>query len=151
MAELTRDTLFESINSIFTSMLGLELQASEDAFETASGAVKITASVGLAGDWNGTAVLECSGEMACTLAGAMLMAEYDQVDDDVKDVIGEITNMFAGNVARLLPGSTAMSPPCVVLGSEYSMEILKTKETVKLPVVCDGKHLQVSVAVGAGS
>ncbi len=148
-AELTRDAVFESINSIFTSMLGLELQTSDGAPQSAPGAIKITASVGMAGDWNGTALLECSSEMACTMAGAMLMSEFDQVDDDVKDVMGEITNMFAGNVARLLPGSSALSPPCVVLGSEYSMEILKSRKAVKLPVTCNGKDLLVSVVAGA--
>lgn len=147
-APLDRQSVFEAINSIFTSMLGLELQASDGNPATPPGGIKVTASVGLVGDWNGTAILECSGEMACILASAMLMADYRQVDEDVQDVIGEITNMFAGNVSRLLPGSHALSPPCVVQGTQYSMDILRTRVAVNLPLICNGRHLVASVVEG---
>ena len=149
-ALLTPESVFRAVNSIFTSMLGLELHPGNGHVALAPGEVKITASVGMAGDWNGTAILECSAETAYVLAAAMLSVPFEEIDDDVKDVMGEIANMFAGNVARLVPGSAALSPPCVVEGSSYSMDILKARDAVKLPLECQGRGLVVSVVEGSG-
>ncbi|HSR67183.1 MAG TPA: chemotaxis protein CheX [Acidobacteriota bacterium] len=125
-------------------MLGLQVESAWVAAAAAPG-VKVTSSVSLTGDWNGSILLECSGDMACTLAGILLMTECSQVDENVKDVLGEITNMIAGNVSRKLHGSTSLSLPSVVSGSHYTVDVLKGEKVVELPLFCRDRMLLVSL------
>jgi chemotaxis protein CheX len=45
------------------------------------------------------------------------------VDDDVRDVMGELANMVAGNLKCLLPRGTGLSLPSVVEGSDYTLRV----------------------------
>lgn len=43
--------------------------------------------------------------------------------DDVRDSLGEIVNMIAGNFKALLPDGAAISMPSVVEGSDYTLRV----------------------------
>jgi chemotaxis protein CheX len=45
------------------------------------------------------------------------------IDDDVRDVMGELANMVAGNLKSLLPRGVDLSMPSVVEGSDYSLRV----------------------------
>jgi chemotaxis protein CheX len=45
------------------------------------------------------------------------------IDDDVRDVMGELANMVAGNLKSLLPKGVDLSMPSVVVGSDYSLHV----------------------------
>lgn len=77
----------------------------------------VTASIGVAGAWNGLAVLRCGLPAAGVIAGAML--DVDPVSanaDDCADALGELVNILAGNVKSLLPQPSHLSLPQVVVG-----------------------------------
>ena len=40
--------------------------------------------------------------LACQIAGRLLMAEYEEVDEDVLDAVAEVANMVVGNVKNAL-------------------------------------------------
>ena len=145
MGSLDRADVFQAVQSIFQSMLGLEVSEAHHQEAGPDHGVRVTASVGLAGDWDGTVLIECSGKTACTLAGALLMAQLDEVDDNVKDVLGELANMLAGNISRQLPGSSALSLPCVVEGQDYKLGILYGEELVRERMACGDSAFTVSV------
>ncbi len=140
--------LLSATKEIFDSMLGLNLQPLNGQ-SLPQEPDRVTASIGLSGGWNGAVVFECSRQTACMLAGAMLQIEFDECDSDVKDVIGEITNMVAGNVSRFLSGSPALSPPCIVEGSDYSMDVLGVRELAKESMACQDKSIIVKVLEAA--
>ncbi len=133
------------VQEVFSSMLALEVSPLDSAPATATSR-RVSATVGIAGEWNGTVTLQCEAETACRLAGAMLaMDPFPEVDDDVKDVLGELTNIVAGNIKGILPGCSSLSLPCVVDGSDYSLEILHGEELIKQPMLCHGNGLIVSI------
>ena len=45
------------------------------------------------------------------------------IDDDVRDVMGELANMVAGNLKSLLPRGVDLSMPSVVEGSDYALRV----------------------------
>jgi len=53
--------------------------------------------VGFAGQWSGSGTIRCGGELACIISGKFLKAEYNQVNEEVLDAMGEIANMILGN------------------------------------------------------
>ncbi|MGI5176308.1 chemotaxis protein CheX [Dactylosporangium sp. CA-152071] len=77
----------------------------------------VTASIGLAGAWNGLAVLRCGLPVAGVIAGAMLDVDPTSANaDDCADALGELVNILAGNVKSLLPKPSHLSLPQVVVG-----------------------------------
>ncbi|MCC6538493.1 MAG: chemotaxis protein CheX [Bryobacterales bacterium] len=108
----------------------------------------VSAMVGIVGSWTGTGAVSCDEALACKLAGAMLMSQYDKVDDDVLDAMGEIANMVIGNIKTNLEsdlGPLQLGVPTVTYGRDFA-----TRSTVKtswtlVPFECGGDTLFVQV------
>jgi CheY-specific phosphatase CheX len=58
--------------------------------------------IGLTGSMKGDGALICSAKTACDLSSHFLMAECTQVDEQVLDVMGEITRRIVGGFKTLL-------------------------------------------------
>jgi CheY-specific phosphatase CheX len=67
------------------------------------------------------------------------------VDASVRDVIGEITNMVAGTFKNSLPGHSCLTLPCLIEGSDYSMDIIQGKRVISLSMLFEGRGLVLSV------
>jgi len=81
----------------------------------------LTSMIGLAGDLKGVLAVHCPGPAALGIAGAMLGMECSEIDDDVKDAIGEIANMVAGGLKSALAADsikTDLAIPTTVLGKQ---------------------------------
>jgi chemotaxis protein CheX len=82
----------------------------------------VVALVGVAGSWTGTGHMSCSPKFAQQLAGALLMAEYDAVNEDVLDAVAEVANMIIGNVKNIFEerlGPLGLTVPTVIYGRNY--------------------------------
>ena len=81
--ELTR-----AVQQVFSSMLGLQLNSSNgDRPPDFPPERKVSAAVGISGEWNGAVVLECGTATACHLTGVMMGSPPPPtVDEVVKDV-----------------------------------------------------------------
>ena len=111
--------LVRSVQDIFKTMLSMEIEDAADA-PNGQGAPVVTASIRLGGAWNGIILLECRAPTACRCAAAMLGIKTPSADDeDVKDAMGELINMVAGNAKVVLGRGTYLSLPTVVYGPEY--------------------------------
>ncbi len=73
----------------------------------------LTGCVHIDGAWNGSALVECELPLARR--------------DDVRDALGDITNMIGGNVKALLPSPSRLSLPTVVEGADYAVTVPRTK------------------------
>jgi chemotaxis protein CheX len=93
----------------------------------------VVALVGVAGSWTGTGHISCSPEFAQRLAGALLMAEYDSVNDDVLDAVAEVANMIVGNVKTFFEeklGPLGLTVPTVIYGRNYQTRSSGVKDWV---------------------
>jgi chemotaxis protein CheX len=107
---------------VFRTMLDLEVVPQGDGDLMAAGSV--TAAVHFAGEWRGAVLLQLSPELACSLCARLIrVGSPPQYDDDVRDAMGELTNMVAGNLKSVLPFRVALSMPTVVEGSNYALRI----------------------------
>ena len=127
--DLLRDDLARIVRDIFLAMLAMEVEVDDGPMQQ-SGTPVVTASMHLGGGWNGAVLLQCGLPAACAFAAAMLGIEKpDAANDDVKDVMGELINMVAGNFKSLLEGGASLSMPTVVEGADYRFRILRGQET----------------------
>lgn len=88
-------------------------------------APRLTAVVHITGAWEGAVTLDCGASTARRMAAAMTGADDAEEDDAgvdnaaVLDALGEIANMFGGNIAGLAPVPNQLSLPTVTWGTDY--------------------------------
>jgi chemotaxis protein CheX len=146
----------EATRSVLGTMMAMDAQPGEPSSDSAGpGPIGgISAMVAIVGPWAGMGAVSCDEAMACKLAGAMLMSEYDAVGDDVLDAMGEIANMIIGNVKTNLEatlGTLALGVPTVTFGKNFA-----TRSTVKhtwtlMPFRCGDHELFVQVLLAESS
>ena len=142
--------ILESTESVFSTMLGLEVKAGEPriAHGNMGPSFGVAALVGLAGPWIGNGSVDCSATLACRIAGAMLASEYDSINDDVLDAMGEVANMIIGNIktsAEAMVGPLDLSIPTVVYGRNFTTRSQRQNQWTVVPFQCQGEEFQIQV------
>jgi|HubBroStandDraft_1064217.scaffolds.fasta_scaffold58390_3 chemotaxis protein CheX len=141
-----------SVEEVFEMMVGLKCRrttASEPpAYHTAS----VTAVVGFGGLLSGACIFRLGSETAIKVAAHMTGIEFAEVDDTVKDAVGEVCNMLAGSWKGKVPELAAncgLSVPAVITGSDYNLHVQAPEfqlhhayafegHTFAVTIVCDG-------------
>jgi len=128
--EVSGDAVAQIVQSIFTTMLDLEVSPADVPW--LAGGDRLTSSVYFEGDWNGAVSLECSRRQACYFAGKFLsMDPPEEVDDDVRDVLGELANIIGGNIKSVIAKDVRLSMPSVIDGSNYELRICGSERADK--------------------
>ena len=117
-----RDGIAETTISVFQTMLGATVELLERAPDLSTS--EITAAVYYAGDWKGALLLECSTGQALEWISRQLGIPADSaLSDDIRDGLGELANVLAGNLKPLLPRGVGLSMPSVVEGTDYGLHL----------------------------
>lgn len=121
MTEVLAQDLREVVESVWTLTLGFEglLPLSSQpppAQSTWCGCIRV------GGAWNGLVKLSMSESLTRRATAAMFGASPEALTEaDLRDALGEITNMVGGNVKALLPGPSRLSLPHVVTDAYFSI------------------------------
>ena len=141
--DTTYDCQIEQIvQSIFTSMLGMEVSRNNDnpsdCQEVVLGTIQIT------GAKSASVVLGVSAEVARAAAASMLqLSSQDVTQDDERDVVAELTNMIGGNLKGLLPGPLYLSLPTVVAGRDLGLQVPGAELVDDVWLQCEAGALRV--------
>jgi len=65
--------------------------------------------------------------------------------EDIRDALGEVTNMTGGNIKALVSGTCHLSLPAVVEGKAYTIRVPSTQAVERVTFECDGMYGVVSV------
>jgi chemotaxis protein CheX len=104
--------------------------------------------IGLSGKAIGTVVLSVSTEVALKAASTMLMAETTEINDDVIDAIGELTNMVAGTAkAELEEYELSVSLPNVITGNDHDVHFPSNVTPICVPFETEWGPLSVEVGL----
>jgi chemotaxis protein CheX len=110
------------VEAVFATMLALEVRECE--LPWFPNGEHLTAVLHMAGEWNGVVLLECDRTQACHFASRFLSIDQpNAVDNDVRDVLGELVNMIGGNMKCLLAPGIQLTMPSVVDGSDYCLRV----------------------------
>lgn len=156
MHERLAGEIREATESVLSTMMGLTAVAGTATSDSPGpGPIGgISAMVGIVGPWSGAGVVSCEEALACKLAGAMLMSEYDSVCDDVLDAMGEIGNMIIGNVKTNLEvslGALALGVPTVTFGRDFATRSTMRQTWTLVPFACAGSELYVQILLAEAS
>ncbi|HXM42464.1 MAG TPA: chemotaxis protein CheX [Bryobacteraceae bacterium] len=120
--DVYRDDLACIVQSVFSTMMDLDVAVSTAPWTHSPDT--ITSAVHFVGVWRGATLVECGAPQAFQFAARFMGIEMPvAIDDDVRDVMGELANMVAGNLKSLLPHGVDLSMPSVVVGSDYSVHV----------------------------
>jgi len=120
------------VGDVFSTMLQSEAVVASEPDD--SRRYPVASTVYFAGDWRGTLLVELDYNLAYTIAERMEdVPRPVSVDDYVRDALGELTNMFAGNLKPLLPEGTVMAMPSVTHGDDFSLSFVGARTSSSIP------------------
>ena len=140
-----------SVEEVFKLMLGLSCRRYTGPVAIGE-PESVTAVVGFGGLLSGACVFRSGASAAIKIAAHMTGMEFTEVDDTVKDGIGEICNMLAGAWKSKVPDLAAncgLSIPAVITGRDYKIHVqapeFKLHHTFEfddtsfeVTIICDG-------------
>jgi len=106
---------------------------------------QVTGLVQLSGTFRGAVMIQCPAALGSELTAAMLQGAQAPSTGDMVDALGELTNMFAGNLKALLPKPSSISLPTVAFGSHYEIDVVGPTVLARVSFLCDGHPLVVTV------
>jgi chemotaxis protein CheX len=121
------------------------------AAPTGAGVVSI---VGITGNWAGSGVFCCSPAFASAIRSKMLGSVADPekpaIDEEVLDVVAEITNMMIGNVKNAVEietGPLAISVPTVIHGLNFHFRSLAGLRGTAALFEAGGERFEIRVSL----
>ena len=139
-------SIIEATTEIFESMLMMEAIPQPPLTEEVHNfKCSVSGIVGLAGTCKGMISIHTPDSVAMALTGAFLGMEVEEIDEDVKDAIGELSNMLAGSIKEALSENgkdIKLSIPSTICGDEYSINCMSQANWVTVPFeIPDGQFL----------
>lgn len=99
----------------------------------------LVACVQITGAWQGAVVIECAPPLARHLAGKLFQIQEGEVTPaDMRDALGEIANVVAGNLKARLPGHSSLGLPTVTHGADFMFSVLRSRRTCQAGFICVG-------------
>jgi len=140
----------KATGEVFEMMLGSSAEPGTSRVEESGvGPTEgVVALVGLTGPLVGTGCVSCDADLACRLAGHMLMSEFTSVDADVLDALGEIANMIIGNIKTSIEdefGAMWLSVPTVVYGRNFTTRSVGKHCWTVVPFACGSNVMTVQM------
>ena len=143
MTTVVDSDLEDITRTIWDTLFDLPLETANDV--GCDGPLTVTSVIHIHGAWRGAVMLRCPMTLAVTLTSAMFQTGVDPGPDDVRDALGELANMAAGNVKALLPETCGISLPAVAFGADYELSVVGTVPTATAAFTCGGHPLVVTL------
>lgn len=133
---------FETMLSCTLTRGQLYLKAPDTKLHDVSGII------GLSGQAQGTVVLSLDREVAMRATSTLLMCETTELNSDVVDAVGELTNMVAGSAkAQLTEYKLSISLPGVIKGAGHEVCFPSDVTPICVPFTCEWGELKIEVGL----
>lgn len=140
--------LAETVQLIWSTQLGLEpiVHHAEVESDRDSRTDSMTGVVQITGGFGGALHLSCARQLVVAAAVKMFGQSAPDISaEDLRDALGELTNMTAGNLKSRLPGSNRISLPTVVDGSDYEVTRLDSEVVARAQLMLNQHPIVVTL------
>ena len=149
----------EATAEVFSMMLDMDIQAAGPVTDARPSTDGLIALVGITGEWGGSGVFCCSPMLASIISARMLGGEIDEtsrpvIDEEVLDVVAEVTNMMVGNIKNGLEpvtGPLAISVPTVIHGRNFEFRNGYGLKGTSISFITGKERFEVRVALAPSS
>jgi chemotaxis protein CheX len=130
----------------WTSILGVEIRQSNSTVCTEGDEEFFSSFVQITGSWQGSVALDCGRDLAVRVAAAMFgLPARELQGEEIRDALGEMTNVIGGNVKTLLPEGCRISVPTVIRGRSYEIAFPQTRILGQLTYQSEERLLRVTL------
>lgn len=143
-----RAVLESAAVEVFEMMAGVRLAPVPEPVPAPRG--DYTAMVGMAGALCGMTTIRCSHKSAEKLASQMLGGDTPAETETVRDALGELCNMVAGNFksnVASLADRCLLSVPMTVTGEQYVLQPVRPNEGFVLALSFEGSLVWISLII----
>ncbi|MCC6406800.1 MAG: chemotaxis protein CheX [Planctomycetes bacterium] len=136
----------QTTEAVWTSILGLCIDATEIGVEHTARTDDWVGCVQIAGEWGGALVVACPTALLERIASGMFGKQTNELTpDELRDALGETTNMVGGNLKALLPGVCFLSLPAVSHGGDWKKQVPYARLVTLLNCTTDGVPFTVAL------
>jgi chemotaxis protein CheX len=113
----------EAVGKVFKTVLNCDVERRKLSLKKSdSPSYEISGVIGLSGKTAGVVVLSLSAPVAFKAVETMLGTPVSEINADVVDAIGELTNMIAGNAKTALAHlEMSLGLPSIITGASHSI------------------------------
>ena len=135
------EEVFDKMLNCKVERKGIGLMENNQALYPVSGII------GISGKGVGTVVLSMQQSVALKAARVMLMTEdITEIDDDVLDAVGELTNMVCGDAkAKLAQYQLSISLPNILCGDNCRLYFPRNSSPISIPFQCEWGLLALQI------
>lgn len=139
----------ETTEEIFNCMIFIDVKP-DPPLETGKEVLgcHISGLIGLTGDLTAMLGIHCPRDVGLAVTGAMLGMEPEEIDADVKDALGEISNMLAGGIKERLSAqqiNLELAIPTTVTGKSFTISAPKGSSRVVVPFTIEQGRFFVEI------
>jgi chemotaxis protein CheX len=135
-AELINPFL-EATVSVIKTMAFVEIQAGKPFIKNSTvSRGDISGVVGMTGETEGSMSLTFSKDCICNIISKMFGEPYEDITEEVKDAVGELTNMISGDARRRLESNgilLAGAIPSVICGPGHEIRHVTKEPIISIP------------------
>jgi chemotaxis protein CheX len=138
-----------SLDNAFQTMLCCEVKRGPLRLRLGNRSLhEVSGIIGLSGRAVGTVVLSLSREVALRAASTLLLMDATELNDDVVDAVGELTNVVAGGAkSRLEQYELSISLPNVITGIHHEIRFPSNVSPICVPFTTQWGPLVMEVGL----
>ncbi|MBF0274329.1 MAG: chemotaxis protein CheX [Nitrospinae bacterium] len=109
----------------------------------------ISGIISISGSKSGVMVISLSKGAICKIVGSMFGEEYTEINDEVKDAVGELTNMISGDARKILAekGLTLEAGiPSIIVGKGHEISNLSNGQCLSIPFKVDAFPFVIEIS-----
>lgn len=140
------DSVASVVQEVWSSMLGMGVDGASENKATTLGTSGLSGSVRFRGGWDGAVFLDCSSELARTMAAGMFGTQPDDLTtEEIHDALGELVNIIGGNLKHLLPPPCQLQLPAVHEEEHPDRATAPGRLVTEVGFTCDSETFRVSL------
>lgn len=152
MKKIFAEYIKKSVENVFSTMIDIEIDPNQDIYEKADKDFvmpfekDIACIMGFAGEITASLISHFDESLANQATANMLGLDGLPSHEDIRDAVGEITNMIAGQVQVSLADkgkSLNISLPIVIAGRNFSTDSLNNKNSFIIDFRTDSGRLLI--------
>jgi chemotaxis protein CheX len=143
------EPLVDAAKSVLETMAFTPVQAGEPYVKTdALARGDVSAIVGLTGEASGTISVSFTEKSILPIVSNMLGEQFGEMNEDIRDAVGEITNMISGQSRRTLEEKGKLveaAIPTVIMGKNHSIAHMTRESVMAIPFVTEHGEFTIEV------
>lgn len=143
--------ILSGVQSVLSTMANIEVKPGKPYLNmegTAKG--DITGSLEIQGYASGVISVSLSESIALSIVNKMLYEDYTEINEEIADAVGELTNMISGQARRVLSES-GMSfqagTPRIITGKGQKLDHIPDAPILAVPFSCADGDLVVEISL----